>query len=671
MPETRHLRPEAQHDPLVGLDPDRQQVRVGLDGRVPEQPMRDFLELDRDLGGALRQPLARAEVERDARPAPVVDLEVGGDVRLGLRFRVDLRLLAVAGDRLAGDPARAVLATDDVLADLVRRHLADRPDHLDLLVAEGVGIERRRRLHRHEAHQLEQVVLEEVAAGARLLVERAAVLDPDRLGDGDLDMVDVAAVPDRLEDPVAEPEDEEVADRLLAEVVIDPIDLRLAEDLADLAVEPDRRLEVVAEGLLDDDPSPAAVVLLVVESDPAQLGDDLGERRRLGREVEEVVAAAVLLAVDRLERLGQPVEAGRIARSRSGGSGSATRTTARRPRRAAGRASTSPARPGIRPGGSRRRTRAGRSRGARTRAAGGSSARAGTAPGRPCGGRDRRSLRTGRAMLGSGTRSRRRPSRSGLSSCLWRLAAGRSRRRRSRIVRGASFGRGAGYGCSCRARLAAPRRARRSSGVDTPAFGSRRLGHGRYSVFTAWPPNSLRSAASTFAPYESSWRDRKRVSSESVITGAGTSWSIASWTVQRPSPESGDVALDVLEVRAVRLNARRGELEQPRPDHGALHPQLRDRGEVELVRGRVHDLEAFGVGLHEPVLDPVVDHLHVVPGTRAADVEVAALRRQGLEDRLERLDGLTVAADHQAVPDLEPPDPAARPGIDVVDAPWP
>ncbi len=59
-----------------------------------------------------------------------------------------------------------------------------------------------------------------------------------------------------------------------------------------------------------------------------------------------------------------------------------------------------------------------------------------------------------------------------------------------------------------------------------------------YSVFTACPPNSLRNAASTLAPYESSCRERKRVSSERVMTGAGTSWSMASWTVQRPSPES-------------------------------------------------------------------------------------------------------------------------------------
>jgi len=55
-------------------------------------------------------------------------------------------------------------------------------------------------------------------------------------------------------------------------------------------------------------------------------------------------------------------------------------------------------------------------------------------------------------------------------------------------------------------------------------------------------------------------------------------------------------------------------------------------------------------------------------GTRAAHVQVAAVRRERLEDRLERLDRLPLAADHQAIADLETPDPAARPGVHVVDA---
>src|SRR6185437_8033623 len=55
---------------------------------------------------------------------------------------------------------------------------------------------------------------------------------------------------------------------------------------------------------------------------------------------------------------------------------------------------------------------------------------------------------------------------------------------------------------------------------------------------TACPPNSWRKAAITLAPNDSDWRERSRVSSDNVITGAGTSRSIASCTVQRPSPES-------------------------------------------------------------------------------------------------------------------------------------
>src|ERR1043166_826141 len=78
----------------------------------------------------------------------------------------------------------------------------------------------------------------------------------------------------------------------------------------------------------------------------------------------------------------------------------------------------------------------------------------------------------------------------------------------------------------------ARRRARRDDRHRSVTFT---VGH---VVFTACPPNSLRSAAITLAPNDSSWRDRNRACSDSVITGAGTSRSIASCTVHRPSPES-------------------------------------------------------------------------------------------------------------------------------------
>src|SRR5204862_4362373 len=105
-------------------DPDREQVRVGLDALVLEQAVRDLAVLDGDLGRPLGQPLAGSDIERDARPAPVVDEEAGRDERLRLRQRIDLRLLAIALDLSRGDPARTVLAADDMARDL-------RPGHLD------------------------------------------------------------------------------------------------------------------------------------------------------------------------------------------------------------------------------------------------------------------------------------------------------------------------------------------------------------------------------------------------------------------------------------------------------------------------------------------------------------------------------------------------------------
>ena len=188
----------------------------------------------------------------------------------------------------------------------------DRPQDLDLLVPQGVGLEASRRLHGHQADQLEEVVLEDVARGAGLLVERAPVLDADRFGHRDLDVVDVAPIPERLEDAVAEPEDQQVTDGLLAQVVVDAVDLRLAEDLADLPVEPPGRIGVVPERLLDDDPPPAAVVVLVIEPGAAELAGDLGELRGLGRQVVQPVAPGPALLVEPVEAGGQRVEAGRI-----------------------------------------------------------------------------------------------------------------------------------------------------------------------------------------------------------------------------------------------------------------------------------------------------------------------------------------------------------------------
>jgi len=167
------------------------------------------------FGGALGQPLSGPQVERDAAPAPVVDREAAGDVGLSLRLGVYFGFLAVPSGRFSFHPARAVLAADHVAANGLEVWRGDGPQNLDLLISKGVGMERSGWLHGHERHQLQEVVLEDVSAGAGLFVECAAALDSERLGHRDLDVIDEAPIPDRLEDAVAEPEDQQVSNRLL------------------------------------------------------------------------------------------------------------------------------------------------------------------------------------------------------------------------------------------------------------------------------------------------------------------------------------------------------------------------------------------------------------------------------------------------------------------------
>ena len=73
------------------------------------------------------------------------------------------------------------------------------------------------------------ILTETYAQRAGLLVVGASALDAERLGYGNLDVVDVAAVPDRLEDAVGEAEDEQVLDGVLPQVVVDAVDLLFSE----------------------------------------------------------------------------------------------------------------------------------------------------------------------------------------------------------------------------------------------------------------------------------------------------------------------------------------------------------------------------------------------------------------------------------------------------------
>ncbi len=83
----------------------------------------------------------------------------------------------------------------------------------------------------------------------------------------------------------------------------------------------------------------------------------------------------------------------------------------------------------------------------------------------------------------------------------------------------------------------------------------------------------------------------------------------------------------------------------------------------------LQDREAFGVGLHQPVFDAVMDHLGEMPGTDRADAAPTFIPRRckRFENRPQPFDGRWIAADHHAVAFRKTPDAAAGAAVDVVD----
>ena len=137
---------------------------------------------------------------------------------------------------------------------------------------------------RHE--QLQHVVLDHVLERAGSVVVAGPALERERLLPEDLDLLDVGAVPHRLQDPVREPQREQVLHGRHAEDVVDAEDRLLAgrpQRLAQQPVERDRALEILAERLLEGDPAarrqPGAR-----QARSTAAGNSAGRQREVGRD---------------------------------------------------------------------------------------------------------------------------------------------------------------------------------------------------------------------------------------------------------------------------------------------------------------------------------------------------------------------------------------------------
>ena len=117
-------------------------------------------------------------------------------------------------------------------------------------------------------------------------------------------MIDVTVVPDRLDRAIAETIGHDVLHGLLAQVVVDAINLVLFKALMQDCVQPPGRIQIPAKGFFNDNASPAIVAFLR-QPGLAQFGSDHTNETGGRRQVEKIVARRTLLLIYLKQKLFQ------------------------------------------------------------------------------------------------------------------------------------------------------------------------------------------------------------------------------------------------------------------------------------------------------------------------------------------------------------------------------
>ncbi len=183
----------------------------------------------------------------------------------------------------------------------------DRSEDLFLLRAQIIGVEGNGLLHRGQRQQLQQVVLDDVAGRAHAVVIPGAATRTDVLGHGDLDVVHIVRVPQRLEQLVRETQRQDVLDRFLTQVVVDPEHRIRREHRLHNVVQLPGGLQVMPERLLDHHPPPL-LALSLRQAVLGQLPADLLKRLRRNGQIERVITPRSALLIQLSDRVTQPLK---------------------------------------------------------------------------------------------------------------------------------------------------------------------------------------------------------------------------------------------------------------------------------------------------------------------------------------------------------------------------
>src|SRR5690349_773274 len=121
-------------------------------------------------------------------------------------MRINSLFLTVLSDFFSIHPPASVLPANDKILDLAFRNGPQSMKYLGFLITILLLIEFYRRFHRAQGQKLQYMVLKHVPQHPGFIIIGRAVLYAKRFRGHDLDMVDVAPVPNRLKNGVGKTE---------------------------------------------------------------------------------------------------------------------------------------------------------------------------------------------------------------------------------------------------------------------------------------------------------------------------------------------------------------------------------------------------------------------------------------------------------------------------------
>src|SRR3990167_6147377 len=202
---------------------------------VPERVFL-FSEEDSDVRRTASHFLAGCNGDRHPAPSRRIYFQAERSRCLCQRLRVDERFLVVA----------AILPYPYILDPLASEE-AQAAEHLYLFLVDRGGLQALRLIHSGKGEQLERVILQHIADRSGLLIILAALADTGGLIDRDIDALDVARIPDRLEYGIGEAERQEVLHHPFGQIMIEAIDLLFVEGARVYPVDLLRRWAVETE----------------------------------------------------------------------------------------------------------------------------------------------------------------------------------------------------------------------------------------------------------------------------------------------------------------------------------------------------------------------------------------------------------------------------------------